>query len=271
MSAYSPLELAQAFIRTGELADALDALNDALRADPTHQEALRLRAEIHARGAQESSLRAALADYAALESLTVGDWLRVAALHLRLGEQDAALSALTQARDHYPDSERLGEQLAELHLRRGDAQAARDLIAQMPQTWRWLMLAAECEAQDGQHEAAVCLLTRALTLLDSRAQSESLFLGGQRVRILCARGRAYRALARYTEARNDYDAAHALIPDDLLIVFNQGVLLLLDGDARGAELCRTAYQQANAELRAVMRADIDAESGLHALLTTLEG
>jgi len=271
MSAYSPLELAQAFIRTGELTDALDALNDALRADPTHQEALRLRAEVHARGTDENATRAALADYAALESLTVEDSLRMAALHQRLGEQDAALSVLIQARTHFPDSQRIAEQLAEFYLRRGDTQAARDLIAHMPQTWRWLTLAAECESLAGQHESAASLLTRALTLLDSRTEGDSPFLGGQRVRILCARGRAYRALARYTDARNDYDTAHALMPDDLLIVFNQGALLLLDGHDSGAGLCRTAYQQANAELRAVMRADIDTESALHTLLTTLEG
>ena len=46
MTRYSPIELAEAFIRTGELADALDALNPHLEAQPNDETALRLRAAV---------------------------------------------------------------------------------------------------------------------------------------------------------------------------------------------------------------------------------
>ena len=40
---YSPLQLAQAFIKTGEIEDALDALNQHLEATPSDDETRRLR------------------------------------------------------------------------------------------------------------------------------------------------------------------------------------------------------------------------------------
>lgn len=267
MNAYSPLELALAFIRTGEITDALDALNTALTADPTHQEARRLRAEVHARGTDEMRWRSALADYAALDALTITDALRVAALWQRVGDDAAALAALDAARAQYPADERLAEGQATLYMARGQYAEALALIAQRPVTWRWLALAADCDTARGEHTAAVESLTRALALLDALPDHDTPFFAEQRARLLSARGRAHRALARYTDALDDYTAAYQAMPNDPLILFNQAVVMHLSQQQGAAVYCHTAYQAANAALRDIMRAEIKSDPRLHGLLT----
>lgn len=268
MNQYSLLEVARAFIRSGEIADALDALDAALAADPTHQEARRLRAEVHARGTDERQLRAALVDYAALEALTVTDALRMAALWQRVGDDAAALAVLDAARAQYPADERLPEQQATLHMARGQYAEALALITRRPVTWRWLALAAECDAARGQHAAAVQWLTQALALLDAQQDHDSPFYAEQRARLLSARGRAHRALARYTDALDDYTAAYQAMPNDPLILFNQAVVMQLSQQPGAAVYYRLAYQAASPALRDIMRAEIASDARLQTGLWT---
>ncbi|MEO1163713.1 MAG: tetratricopeptide repeat protein, partial [Chloroflexota bacterium] len=44
--AYTPMQLAETFLKTGELEDALDALNQQLEAEPADEEARRLRVQV---------------------------------------------------------------------------------------------------------------------------------------------------------------------------------------------------------------------------------
>src|SRR5690242_19339862 len=77
---YSPMELADAFIRAGELADALDALNQQLIDQPADDEARRLRAQVLMRIPGEEHVQAALGDLESIASPTQDDNLRRALL-----------------------------------------------------------------------------------------------------------------------------------------------------------------------------------------------
>lgn len=257
MTAYTPLELARAFISTGELDDALEALNAALADDAHAEEALRLRAEVLARRGDPDSIAAALADYARVSQHTVNDALRAAALCQQLGRIDDAHVYLTRALHDHPNDERLTEQRVMLLAQQGDYAAALDAAAQMPPTWGWRARMAELAAAHGDHAAAVEHLTHALEEVAQRVEQDAAFWQAQQVNLLCARGRAYQALSRYTDAQADYQRAAALMPRDPLIAFNLGVLAALQGDhTRGAALCAQAYAQASAALQAEMRAAV---------------
>ncbi len=86
---YSPMELAEAFIQTGELPDALDALNQQLTAYPDDETARRLRAQVLMRLPGEEHLRAALHDLDQLASPTAEDGLLRGILLEQLGAYEA--------------------------------------------------------------------------------------------------------------------------------------------------------------------------------------
>src|SRR5215203_4153014 len=105
--AYSAIELANAFVQAGELQDALDALNPHLAANPTDDDALRLRAAVLIRLRTHEHLRAALVDLESLSSPTVNEFVQKANLYQMLNDLDGATQAILAARALAPDQEHL--------------------------------------------------------------------------------------------------------------------------------------------------------------------
>jgi tetratricopeptide (TPR) repeat protein len=254
---YSPLELADAFIRAGELEDALDALDQHL-ADPSaahRDETLRLRAAVLARFPdQPERLRAALADYAALGAPTADDEDRRAALYEQLGDARAAADALGRARALAPDDSRLVEREITLLVDHGWLDEAAALAETLPQTWRWLAWRGDIAINRQRDGEAVRHYTAALVDFGARVDQASRLAANLKAQLLIKRARAYRHLKRCAEAEADYLAAEAIIPNDPTLMFNRGLLTYdCQGLRRALPLCRDALDLAPPALRDWMR------------------
>lgn len=248
------LELAEAFLHAGELADAFTILSDHLNLNPADAAARRLRASIAAR--LPGHARHALDDLAALETLTAGDHLLRWRILADLGDHDAAFAALQAAHALDPDSRTTDHLLAEL-LRRGDADAALALLADQPRTWAWQVWRGDFHTLKGDDGAAVDQFGAALD--DLAVLGDSPLIVVQRARLLLKRADAYSRLRLFAQAEADYAAAAVLVPDDPLIPFNRGLLAFTRGDTEAAlALCRPALDAAPAALREHMRAALAA-------------
>lgn len=251
---YSPMQLAEAFIKTGELTDALDALNQQLETMPQDDYARRLRSQVLARLPGGDHLRAALDDLAAIAAPTAEDALwRVITLE-QLGDFAAATQAAVQAHQDYPANRLVAERLFYLYLRNRDFAAGRELLKRMPHTWNWRHKAGDLAAEDGHLEDAPGYYTEALADLDSQFAPTDDFGSGIRAMILAARARVYATLGDLLRADADYGAAMTLIPKDPLLPFWRSFAAVDLGDtARGVELCRAAFGLANESLKKTMR------------------
>ena len=128
---YSPLQLAQAFIQTGEIEDALDALNEHLDTTPDDTEGRRLRAQVLARIPGETALRKALADLDALSEQTAHDYILRSALWEKLGRGAESLEAAARGHQTHPEDERLIERYLYVLRTQGDFAGARKLAARI--------------------------------------------------------------------------------------------------------------------------------------------
>ena len=135
---YSPMQLAEAFLKTGELDDALEALNQQLEQEATDEQARRLRIQVLLRLSNAENLKIALADIEQIASPTAEDHQIASIVHERSGNLEAAIAAMKQARLENSSDERMTERLLELLIANVSFQKALDLIRQQEQTWRWL-------------------------------------------------------------------------------------------------------------------------------------
>ncbi len=249
---YTPMELASVFIQTGELRDALDALNQHLTDSPEDGEGLRLRAQVLARLPQTTDWTAAIADLKALRDPGLDDIFLHSVLHERLGDYDQALAILTQSGAAL-ESARMVERRVYLLQKRGDPAAALALVAQQAQTWRWQEWAGDLALQSAVYETAIAHYNAALASVpvfgDTR-WTESI-----RARLLLARAEAALKLNNFDAAERDYTEAERLIPGDPMIVFNRGIIAAQRGDLDTAQqLCRAALAKAGSSLAARMHA-----------------
>lgn len=251
---YSPLQLAEAFIRTGELADALDALSAHLAVQPNDADARRLRAAVLLRQGDPASLQAALADLAALPDLTADDLIQQSVVYERSGQIGAALDAARQALALRPSDERLAERLVWLLTAYGDPLSALEVVRAQPRTWRWLEREGDLLARLGDWAAAAARYELALAQLETAFPVSSAFVDGLRAAALLKQAEAFRRLDDAGNAANCLDAAETLTPTEPLIPFLRGLLLAQAGNTADAlALCAPAYALASAALRAEMR------------------
>lgn len=267
---YSPLELAEAFIKTGELADALDALGQHLENTPDDETARRLRAAVALR---TGDLALALADLDALPAPTADDQTRRSVILERMGDTDGAVAAMEAARVLNPDDERQAERLLQLLLKRGEVDRARALIDSRPPTWRWLQWAGDLSAQAGDHAAAVEGYSAALEQLNAQFDlSANASAAAIKARLLLARADCYRQSGQIGQAEADYRTAQTIIPTDPMIPFNLGLLAAERGDLDAAlALCREAFADASDTLRAHMRVSLRDKASYAHLVARLEG
>jgi tetratricopeptide (TPR) repeat protein len=241
---YTPLELAAAFIQTGELDDALAQLDLHLDQQPQDDVARRLRISLQRhRGA---SLAVLQADYVRLAQRGPEDAMQLALA----AELEAALSILAEAHTCWPDHERLTEQYLHTLAVQGDFETALHVVGQQSPGWRWWQWAGDLLVQAGDDMLATARYGLALAQLEGRHDP---YLVPVRARLLLARAHAYRRLGLLDQAEMHYAAAADLMPDDPLIPFNRGLVAAAQGDLDRAEvICRAAFVAASAALRSQM-------------------
>lgn len=170
---YSPLQLAEAFIRTGELNDALDALNQHLASLPDDDEARRLRASVLRRTDNDGHLQAALDDLNALENPTAEDIVQRSIILQALDDWPGANAAMEQAHDLKPDDDRITERYLLTLEKSGSPDQAYALVQTLPKSWRWLQIAGELAQRLGDQEAALQSYDAALADLEKKLDTEN--------------------------------------------------------------------------------------------------
>jgi len=263
---YSPLELAVAFIQTGELDDALDALNQHLDQQPDDDRARRWRLQVlrHLNGDSEQ----ALTDLEKLAAPTAGDFTQVALLLENHHDSDAALHLLAEAHARWPQDSRLTETYLHLLLDHDHIDVALPIVRAQSPAWRWYEWEGDLLVRQGDDVTATARYGLALAALDAGFDTENIaYLIPIQARLLLARAHAYRRLGLYDLAAEHYAAAADLMPTDPLIAFNQGLVAHLQGDeANAVSLCREALTATNATLRTHMLATLQADPAYAALL-----
>jgi len=249
---YSPMQLAEAFIKTGELPDALDALNQQLAAKPDDNNARRLRARVLLLLRDESGLNQAIEDLQALAQHTADDWVQLSITYERLKRIDDAVQAMQQALHFEPESERNIERLIGLMAAQQDYDSALKLVRQQTQHWRWLQIEGDILAQSGDDMMATARYGLAIAQLEDRFDLEREdYLRAIKGRLLLARAHAYRQSGHYQLADEHYLAAQAIASEDKTINFYRGLLQAAQGNFEQAvALCRGALEQSSAFIRA---------------------
>ncbi len=247
---YTPLQLADAFIQTGELADALDALTQHLDAHPGDAATRRLRMSLQLRLGGDQ-LQVALADFDQLTSPTASDYAQRSVMLERSGDLDGAAQAVQHASTLNPTDERLTERLLHLYAAQGKTANALELVRSQPRTWRWLQWEGDLLVQAGDDITATARYGLALAQIDARFDTHvDKYLAPIKARILLARAHAYRRLDQIEQADEHYRAAAFLIPDEPAIPFHRGLLAYLRGDLNTAlDLCREGLTHVSATLR----------------------
>lgn len=256
---YTPLEIADAFIHTGELYDALDALTSHLTDNPHDDAALRLRAQVRLRQGSDA-LSAALRDMNALHNLTADDHALLSVIHERLNDYPSAIAAARRAFSISRD-ERHAERLTDLYLATQHYSEALSVIRRHDlDNWRWLQREADILVLLGDDIAAADRYGAALAQLAGHFDlTQDGAARALMARMLIARAHVFRRLGQLEDAERDYAAAAKSIPDDPAVTFNRGIVAALQGDESDAvEYCDAALKAAPPMLRREFLAELDA-------------
>jgi tetratricopeptide (TPR) repeat protein len=242
------MDRAEAFLRAGELDEALAALDQHLQTHPDDDEAHRLRIDVLIRlpgRAQE-----ALAALDALPDLTEEDYVARFGALVHLGVPGAD-EALVQAHARFPANPALADLALTVLYGRGASDPALELLVDLPKTAHWLSWSGTFYALKGDDRVAA---EHYCSALDQFGDTQEPLRQLQRAALLLKRADAYRRLKQFDDAEADYQAAEAIIPDDPLIPFNRGLLIFEQGNLRRAlPLCRDAMDRAPDALRDHMR------------------
>ncbi len=270
--AYTPLQLAEAFIQAGELDDALDALNQHLDANPDDAAALRLRIGVRLRIGGEEQFLAALMDAEAIPQKTADDYQQISVIQQRLGNLGAAEDAMRAALGLAPGDLRHTERLVKLLQAQGELHAALEWVREQERSWKWLQWEGDLLAQQGEHTMATARYGLALSQLGAYAgQMRPDYLQALQARLLLARAESYRHLGQYEVAREHYEEAQQMLPEDPAIAFNLGLLTALSGElAAGVAQCRAALASAPDAMREEMLTSLHDDPALSAIAAALD-
>lgn len=233
--AYSPLQLANSFLQTGELDDAKQVLADYFGGnpnpdDPDYVVLMRLWLDMLAHGT-ESDQRRALSDYQQLSDFLPTDHIKYAMIHYRLGELANARAVLQMAMSHYPNHDRLIESLLFIYKKQGDFKAGLALLNTLPQKWIWARWSGDFALMGGDYRIAIAHYSQAIRLLEvqygvsddapamilsapTMTDAEGLTIMGIYAELLLVRAEAYRQNNQINEATGDEARAKRLIPHD---------------------------------------------------------
>ena len=274
---YSPIQLAQAFIQTGEIEDALDALNQHLETTPSDDETRRLRVEVLLRFDDEGKHQQALADIAILQALQADDYILQSALHERLSNLDKAIQTAQNGHDVYPDHDRLSERLLYILKVAKRYDDALKIIESLPKAWRWLAWQGDLYSEAHNYTNAISAYTSAVDELESRykfpkdqpanvltndeiSEAAGMTIVATYARLLLSRADAYRHTDALDESESDYKSARVFLPNDPVIPFNLGLIAHLHGNHEDAlMLCKEALDSAPEILKTHMLTSIKKE------------
>lgn len=259
---YSPMELADVFIQTGEFQDALEALDQQLSDHPADAEARRLRAAVLLRINAPDSATRAIADLEAITPPTAADHVQRAIIHEQQNDLTQAIAAMRQAVAMEPTNARYAEMLLQLLVDDQQFDEALQWVRQQARDWRWLQWEGDLLAQQGDDMMATARYGLALALLDEVRESKGVasgnaFMNAIKGRLLVARADAYRRLQQIDLAIEHYEKAQRVLPDDPIVDFYLGLFKALAGDLPTAvELCQQAIDYAPDTLRKAMQAEL---------------
>lgn len=265
---YTAMELAEAYLETGELNLALAALNDHLNAFPADDSARRLRVQV-LRGFPDG-IALALADLDALTAPDASDDGVRGAILAAQGDWIGAAAAYERAWVRSPVG--YGEAYFRVLKRIGDVERALTVLETLPKAWHWHQARAELDALRGDDAAAVEQFSAAIHGLHRliAVAKDRRLLVALLANALLARASALRRLTRYADAESDYADAHVYEPGDAAIPFNRGLMCLERGAVADAiRLCREGWEGANPAMRAAMRAELSADPRYQPLLAAL--
>lgn len=239
---YTAMQLAEAFLKTGELDDALEALNQQLQEQANDDDARRLRIQILMR---RDNLNTALSDLEAIQNKTANDYLSQSIILERGDNVSAAITAIQEARHLDENSERLIERYLYLLIKAKDYQSALELIQQQERTWQWLEREGDVFVLLGDDVLATARYGLVLSQLSDFENSMSKeYLQALKLRVILARANAYHRLEQLDTAEEHYLAAQNILPDDASISFNLGLLAFLRGnETQALEQCKIALSQ----------------------------
>ena len=267
---YHPLELAAAFIQTGELDDALVALNQHLDENPADDDARRMRIKVLQHLGDEAGLRAAQDDFARLPTHTLNDVISYSLLLEQSGDHDGALATIAQGYRRWPANERIIERYLQLLARANDTETALSIVRQQPRTWRWWQWEGDILAMQGDDTTATARYGLALASLDNMLGDDP-YAAPVKASILLARAHAYRRLQHFQQADDHYAAAAQLVPNDPTITFARGLLRFLQGEmAVAAETCRSALAEATPALYKQMLDELHGDERYRPLAAQLQ-
>ena len=256
---YSPMELAEAFLKTGELDDALDAINQQLEQAADDDEARRLLIQIQMRLLPQQELSKTLAEFDKLTELSATDWQTKSIIFEQIGELANAISAIQSARQHAPHDERLSERLLDLFLRDEKYEAALNLVRSQEKSWRWLEREGDVLVLLGNDILATARYGLVLAHLEGfEGTMRDDYLQALKVRVILARAHAYRRLEHLDTAKELYLVAESILGDDVSIQFNLGLISEMGGDSDEAvKICSQALSRASQGLKTEMIAALD--------------
>lgn len=262
--AYTPMELAEAFIKTGELSDALDALNQHLAQSPTDDTAKRLRASVLLRVGNTEQLATAVEDLQQLSNTNADDRVQLSILYEHIGQLDNAIAEMKNALTISPSDDRMIERLLNLYVAQNTYEAALELVQQQAQDWRWLQWEADLRVKSGDDEAAIhCYETLIAQLeehFDLDVENYLRVIKGQNL-LACAH--AYHRLSQYQRAQEYYLAAQVILPDDPTINFHFGINQALQGNlTKATQLCQSALDNSSRLLRQELMDHLQAYASL---------
>lgn len=265
---YSPLDIANAFIQTGEIEEARTILLDYLLSAPADDQARRLLISVMMRLPNEPNH--ILQESERIAHPTAEDFVERSILYERDNRLAEAAATMQAALEQQPQNEWMTERLVHLLRRTHDFAGAAHLVGAQPQTWRWLQQGGDLAVEQGDYAAAYRCYTAALVDAEATFAAHDPWGRSLRARLLLARAGAALESQRLDEAAADYDAAAALIPGDPLIPFNQGLVAALRGDIASAlTLCGAALSAANPEIQIHMETTLRADARYAALAALL--
>lgn len=267
---FSAWQIAEACLQAGEVQEALQALEDHLKTSPDDA-GRRLHAALLLRlRSDETGLRQALADLAALSSEETDDFVQRSIIHEKLGDVEAAQTQMRRALEDRPNDERLAERLVWLLRQAGRLNEALALIRQQRRTWRWLRWEGDLLAEMGDNTTASARYGLAMAQMEAQFDlSAEAHLAAQHAQIAGARAGAFSRMGLVTAAEECYAIAAQRLKDPVMD-FNRGLLRLLSGELDEAEaLCRAGLAAASEEVRATMLAELRGNERYTALLLRL--
>ncbi len=261
---YTPMELAESFLKTGELTDALDALNQQLLDAPTDQEARRLRAQLLTRLGQPQN---ALDDLQQLTDFSTDDVLLQVRLYEMLGQFDDALDVLQTTYNQRPEDGKLAENWWQLLTRQQRYEEAAQIAAVQLTDWRWQQLHGQSLASNGQISEAIAVYQQALASLEAKLPNFSDQRNAQawQAQLMLLLVGCYVKQRDWQNAQTMLNQVRPLT-EDSIVTFYTGMVAVGQGQiADGIKYIQTALQASSLEVRAALLHDLRDHEVLHLL------